>query len=212
MIGDDHHAAEGSVGARVPGLVEAVVGVHALRLRLGRRRVLQRPARGHGQQTAMHSGADGRHPRRDEGAHRDHRWLPGERTVIARVAARCPCPRTHDRSRARHRRRGPRLLGRRAESVPKTREQRCWVHKTANVLNKLPKGVQPKAKAMLHNTASCARAQKSWYTRLCETLRDGCGTSGICDCRARRCPRSSQSQDDRRPGGRSAGILATPRR
>ena len=34
---------------------------------------------------------------------------------------------------------------------PKTREQRCWVHKTANVLNKLPKGVQPKAKAMLHD-------------------------------------------------------------
>ena len=33
---------------------------------------------------------------------------------------------------------------------PTTREQRCWVHKTANVLNKLPKGVQPKAKAMLH--------------------------------------------------------------
>ena len=32
---------------------------------------------------------------------------------------------------------------------PKTREQRCWVHKTANVLNKLPKGVQPKATAML---------------------------------------------------------------
>ena len=31
-----------------------------------------------------------------------------------------------------------------------TREQRCWVHKTANVLNKLPKHVQPKAKAMLH--------------------------------------------------------------
>ena len=27
-----------------------------------------------------------------------------------------------------------------------TREQRCWVHKTANVLNKLPKSVQPRAK------------------------------------------------------------------
>ena len=26
---------------------------------------------------------------------------------------------------------------------PQTREQRCWVHKTANVLNKLPTGVQP---------------------------------------------------------------------
>jgi len=33
---------------------------------------------------------------------------------------------------------------------PTTSEQRCWVHKTANVLNKLPKAVQPKAKADLH--------------------------------------------------------------
>lgn len=33
---------------------------------------------------------------------------------------------------------------------PDTREQRCWLHKTVNVLNKLPKSVQPKAKAMLH--------------------------------------------------------------
>jgi putative transposase len=31
-----------------------------------------------------------------------------------------------------------------------TQEQRCWVHKTANVLDKLPKSVQPKAKEMLH--------------------------------------------------------------
>jgi transposase-like protein len=33
---------------------------------------------------------------------------------------------------------------------PTTREQRCWVHKTANVLNNLPKSVQPRAKGMLH--------------------------------------------------------------
>jgi transposase-like protein len=31
-----------------------------------------------------------------------------------------------------------------------TKEQRCWVHKTANVLDNLPKGTQPKAKGMLH--------------------------------------------------------------
>lgn len=31
-----------------------------------------------------------------------------------------------------------------------TKEQRCWVHKTANVLDKLPKGAQPKAKGMIH--------------------------------------------------------------
>ena len=30
------------------------------------------------------------------------------------------------------------------------RQQRCWVHKTANVLNKMPKGVQAKAKQHLH--------------------------------------------------------------
>ena len=34
---------------------------------------------------------------------------------------------------------------------PTTREQRCWVHKTANVLDKMAKGVQLKAKAMLHD-------------------------------------------------------------
>ena len=31
------------------------------------------------------------------------------------------------------------------------REQRCWVHKTANVLNKMPRSIQPKAKSMLHD-------------------------------------------------------------
>jgi transposase-like protein len=35
------------------------------------------------------------------------------------------------------------------EVWPKTRGQRCWVHKTANVLNKLPKSQQPKAKQAL---------------------------------------------------------------
>jgi putative transposase len=34
---------------------------------------------------------------------------------------------------------------------PKTRTQRCWVHKTANVLNKLPKSLQAKAKRALQD-------------------------------------------------------------
>ncbi len=37
-----------------------------------------------------------------------------------------------------------------AKLYPDTEHQRCWVHKTANVLNKLPKSVQPKVKADLH--------------------------------------------------------------
>jgi putative transposase len=35
------------------------------------------------------------------------------------------------------------------EVFPKTREQRCWFHKIANVLNALPKSAQPGARAAL---------------------------------------------------------------
>ncbi len=35
------------------------------------------------------------------------------------------------------------------EVFPETREQRCWFHKIANVLNCLPKSAQPGAKAAL---------------------------------------------------------------
>lgn len=37
------------------------------------------------------------------------------------------------------------------EIFPDTLQQRCWVHKTANVLDKIPKSKQPEAKKMLHN-------------------------------------------------------------
>jgi len=37
------------------------------------------------------------------------------------------------------------------EIYPTTRQQRCWVHKTMNVLNGLPKLAQPKAKRALHD-------------------------------------------------------------
>jgi putative transposase len=46
-----------------------------------------------------------------------------------------------------------------------TKEQRCWVHKTANVLDKLPKGSQPKAKRMLHEiymAETKAKAEKAF--------------------------------------------------
>jgi len=37
-----------------------------------------------------------------------------------------------------------------AEVYPETRRQRCWVHKTANILDKMPKSVQSKAKSAIH--------------------------------------------------------------
>jgi transposase-like protein len=37
------------------------------------------------------------------------------------------------------------------EVFPDSREQRCWVHKIANVLDAVPSSLQPKVKAALHN-------------------------------------------------------------
>ena len=67
---------------------------------------------------------------------------------------------------------------------PETKEQRCWVHKTVNVLNKLPKSVQPKAKGDLHEiwqAETRAAATKAFdhflekyaakYAKACECLK-----------------------------------------
>ncbi len=67
---------------------------------------------------------------------------------------------------------------------PGTREQRCWVHKTANILNKMPRSVQPKAKGDLHEIWQAATkdgAEKAFneflekyaakYPAACECLR-----------------------------------------
>ena len=51
------------------------------------------------------------------------------------------------------------------EVYPSTREQRCWVHKTANVLAKMPKNLQGKAKVMLHEiwmAATRAEAERAF--------------------------------------------------
>ena len=36
------------------------------------------------------------------------------------------------------------------EELPGTQQQRCWVHKTANILDKMPRRVQPDAKKLIH--------------------------------------------------------------
>ena len=51
------------------------------------------------------------------------------------------------------------------EVYPETRQQRCWMHKTMNVLNGLPKSAQPKAKQALHGiwqAPTRAEAQKAF--------------------------------------------------
>ena len=48
-----------------------------------------------------------------------------------------------------------------AEVFPTTRGQRCWVHKTANVLEKMPRSVQSKAKAMMHDIYRAERKKEA---------------------------------------------------
>ena len=70
------------------------------------------------------------------------------------------------------------------EVYPGCGEQRCWVHKTANVLDKMPRSVQGKAKGMLHEMwqaptkekalAAYEHFQSSWeekYPKAVECLR-----------------------------------------
>jgi transposase-like protein len=67
---------------------------------------------------------------------------------------------------------------------PETKEQRCWVHKTANVLNNLPRSVQPRAKGDLHEiwqAETRAKANQAFdhflekyaakYDKACECLK-----------------------------------------
>ena len=58
-----------------------------------------------------------------------------------------------------------------AEVYPETRTQRCWVHKTANVLDKLPKRVQPEAKSMIHDIwmADTRKSAEQALYRFCGT-------------------------------------------
>ncbi|MFN7905482.1 MAG: IS256 family transposase [Pseudobdellovibrionaceae bacterium] len=60
---------------------------------------------------------------------------------------------------------------RQCKGFEKTKEQRCWVHKIANVLDKLPKRVQADAKTLLHemmmaSTAADAKKSKESFEKL----------------------------------------------
>ena len=69
-----------------------------------------------------------------------------------------------------------------AEVYPTTKEQRCWVHKTANVLDKLPKNMQPKAKGMIHEIwmADTRENADKAFDAFLETYR--AKYPKVCDC------------------------------
>lgn len=57
------------------------------------------------------------------------------------------------------------------EVFPESREQRCWVHKIANVLDAVPSSLRPKVKAALHNimNAENKEAADLAFDRVTET-------------------------------------------
>lgn len=61
-----------------------------------------------------------------------------------------------------------------SQVFPSTRQQRCWVHKTANILDKLPKSQQPQAKSALQEiylAATCQQANVA-FDRFLKTYQD----------------------------------------
>ena len=98
---------------------------------------------------AVPAGHHRRHAGGQEGASRPDRRRARECAILEGAAARPEAPRACDGAELAV---ADGALGfwQAIEEVwPKTRGQRCWVHKTANVLNKLPKSQQSKAKRAL---------------------------------------------------------------
>jgi transposase-like protein len=90
---------------------------------------------------------------------------------------------------------------------PETREQRCWVHRLANVLDKLPTRLQPKAKQALHaimNAPTRAEAEAGIDAFAAEYDPKYRRPSRRCDATRRSCSRSTISP-------RSTGATCGPR-
>ena len=60
------------------------------------------------------------------------------------------------------------------EVYPGTKKQRCWVHKTANILDKLPKSIQSKGKSMIHEMYMAESKEKALeaYDHFIESFED----------------------------------------
>ena len=160
---------EGGVGVGTPALASAGSVEPAVCLRLGGRDL---PPGTAGRREAVRSGADRGDARGHKGTAGVPGRVPGERPELAGVAggpeAAWPpgSPGTGDRGR------GLGLWKALDEVFPKARRQRCWVHKTQNVLNALPKSPQRNAKQDLHQiwmATNRKEAERRWIPSLPNT-------------------------------------------
>lgn len=86
-----------------------------------------------------------------------------------------------------------------AQVFPETRQQRCWVHKAANVLNALPKSAQPGARKALRDIYNAEDRE-----RAVKAVAAFDKTYGV------KWPKAARKITD--DVGRTAGVLRLPRR
>jgi putative transposase len=102
-----------------------------------------------GRGALVHAGPDRGAAGRDQGSDRSRGRLSRERGKLAHGPAGSQAARAAGARAGRGRRR-PGFWAAVRDVWPETAEQRCWVHRIANVLDKLPKSLQPRAKQALH--------------------------------------------------------------
>ena len=68
------------------------------------------------------------------------------------------------------------------EEYPTVKEQRCWVHKTANILDKMPKNIQGRAKEKIHEMylSTTQKEALEYYEQFLKLYRKK--YPGVCEC------------------------------
>src|SRR5271155_3459704 len=130
------------MGGRISTMAEARFVGAPLRLRLGGRRLF---AGAHGAAGRMHAGADGRDARGQEGADRLSDRHAGKRAKLEGATRRFEGARLGRRAASSHWRWRARVLEGPRRGVPDDTSSAMLAAQTSNVLDKLPKSVQPNA-------------------------------------------------------------------
>ena len=72
-----------------------------------------------------------------------------------------------------------------SDIFPDAEHQRCWVHKTANILDKMPKSVQPQAKTLIHDMyrAETEKQARATYQEFIQRYQDKYPKAVTCLCK-----------------------------
>lgn len=93
---------------------------------------------------------------------------------------------------------------------PTTRQGPCWIHKTANILDKMPKNLQERAKSIIHDI--CRAETKQSARRACHTPPNLIGSGSPSDAAlAYRTIREQDKQTDKSRSSSHGDLLKNER-